>query len=106
MIMLATGLLMGVMAAISLDDDAWVGQLVGAAAVTLPAIGIVLGVAVVVMGVAPRAFGLVWAYVTYVGVVGCSPRCCPTVGPLRGGRGHAPHASRRLRLRHTLLRHG
>ena len=37
---------------------------------TLPAVGIILGVAVVVMGVAPRAFGLVWAYVTYVGVVG------------------------------------
>ena len=50
--------------------DAPSPQLVGATAVTLPAVGIVLGVAVVVMGVAPRAFGLVWAYVTYVGVVG------------------------------------
>jgi len=68
--MLAAGLLMGAMAAVSLDDDAWVGRMVGAAAVTLPAVGIVLGVAVVVMGVAPRAFGLVWAYVTYVGVLG------------------------------------
>ncbi|WP_421742359.1 ABC transporter permease [Cellulomonas sp.] len=75
--MLAAGLLMGVMAAISLDDDAWVGRMVGAAAVTLPAIGIVLGVAVVVMGVAPRAFGLVWAYVTYVGVLGMFARLLP-----------------------------
>jgi ABC-2 type transport system permease protein len=68
--MLVTGLLMGAMAAVSLGDQSYVGRLVGAAAVTLPAVGIMLGVAVVVMGVAPRAFGLVWAYITYVGVVG------------------------------------
>ncbi|MEZ0446656.1 ABC transporter permease [Cellulomonas sp. ICMP 17802] len=68
--MLVTGLLMGVMAAVSLGDQSFVGRLVGAAAVTLPAVGIILGVAVVVMAVAPRAFGVVWAYVTYVGVVG------------------------------------
>jgi ABC-2 type transport system permease protein len=68
-IMLLTGLLMGVTATASLGEDS-VGQLLGATAVTLPGVGIILGVAVVVMGVAPRAFGLVWAYVTYVGVVG------------------------------------
>jgi ABC-2 type transport system permease protein len=75
--MLAAGLLMGVMAAISLDDDAWVGRMLGAAAVTLPAVGIMLGVAVVVMGVAPRAFGLVWAYVAYVGVLGMFAQLLP-----------------------------
>lgn len=69
-IMLLTGLVMGLTANASLGDDGHVPELVGAAAVTLPAIGCVLGVATVVMGVAPRAFGLVWAYVTYVGVVG------------------------------------
>ena len=68
-IMLVTGLLMGLTATASLGERS-VAQLVGATAVTLPAVGIILGVAVVVMGVAPRAFGLVWAYVTYVGVVG------------------------------------
>ena len=68
-IMLVTGLLMGLTATASLGERS-VAQLVGATAVTLPAVGIMLGVAVVVMGVAPRAFGLVWAYVTYVGVVG------------------------------------
>ena len=69
-IMLVTGLVMGVTARVSLGEGAYVGQLLGAAAVTLPAIGIMLGVAVVVMAVAPRAMGLVWAYVTYVAVVG------------------------------------
>ena len=68
-LMLVTGLLMGVTATASLGERS-VAQLVGATAVTLPAVGIMLGVAVVVMGVAPHAFGLVWAYVTYVGVVG------------------------------------
>ena len=69
-IMLVTGLLMGLTATRVAGRARHVGQLVGATAVTLPAVGIMLGVAVVVMGVAPRAFGLVWAYVTYVGVVG------------------------------------
>jgi ABC-2 type transport system permease protein len=69
-IMLLTGLLMGVTATTSLGGDTSVAQLVGAAAVTLPGVAIVLGVAVVVVGVVPRAFALVWAYVTYVGVVG------------------------------------
>ena len=75
--MLVTGLLMGVMAAGSLGEDAYVGRLVGAAAVTLPAVGVILGVAVVVMGVAPRAFGLVWLYVTYVAVVGLFAELLP-----------------------------
>ncbi|WP_315093186.1 anibiotic ABC transporter [uncultured Cellulomonas sp.] len=75
--MLVAGLLMGLMAATSLGDDAYVGRMLGAAAGTLPAVGIVLGVAVLVMGVAPRAFGLVWLYVTYVGVVGMFAELLP-----------------------------
>ncbi|GEK22442.1 ABC transporter permease [Cellulomonas xylanilytica] len=69
-IMLLTGLVMGLTANASLGGDGHVPELVGASMVTVPAIACVLGVAVVVMGAAPRAFGVVWAYVTYVGVVG------------------------------------
>ncbi|MBO3085114.1 ABC transporter permease [Cellulomonas fengjieae] len=75
-ILVLTGLVMGLTAATSMGD-AYVGKLVGAAAVTLPAVGVVLGVAVVVMGAAPRAFGLVWAYVAYVGVVGLFAELLP-----------------------------
>lgn len=77
LMMLVTGVLMGALAAVSLGEGSWVGRLLGAAAVTLPAIGILLGLAVVVMGVAPRAFGLVWAYVAYVAVVGLFGQLLP-----------------------------
>ena len=77
LMILVTGLLMGAMAAVSLGDDAYVGRLVAAAAVTLPAIGIMLGVAVIVMAVAPRAFAAVWAYVAYVAVVGLFAELLP-----------------------------
>lgn len=69
-VMLVSGLVMGLTAAASLDDPSQVGVLVGAAAVTLPGIACVLGLAVLVYAAAPRALGLVWAYVAYVGVVG------------------------------------
>ncbi|WP_028046115.1 ABC transporter permease [Cellulomonas sp. URHE0023] len=70
LIMLVTGLVMGVTAASSLDGGVDVAELVGAAAVTLPAVGCMLGLAVLLVGLAPGAFGLIWAYVTYVFVVG------------------------------------
>ncbi|MCR6688324.1 anibiotic ABC transporter [Cellulomonas sp.] len=63
-----SGLVMGLAAARTLDDPDQVARLLGAAAVTVPGVLVVLGVAVVVLGWAPRAFGLVWAYVAYVGV--------------------------------------
>jgi ABC-2 type transport system permease protein len=63
-----SGLLMGLASAASLDDDSQVGSLLGAAAVTVPGVLVVLGVAVAVLGWLPRAFGVVWAYVSYVGV--------------------------------------
>ncbi|WP_426594108.1 ABC transporter permease [Cellulomonas sp. McL0617] len=69
-IMLVTGLAMGATAAGSLDGAVSVGQVVGGALVTLPAIGCMLGLAVLVLGLAPRVFGLIWAYVVYVFVVG------------------------------------
>ncbi|MBT0993270.1 anibiotic ABC transporter [Cellulomonas sp. DKR-3] len=66
--LVVAGLLMGVAAAAALDDDSQVGSLLGAAAVTVPGVLVVLGVAVAVLGWLPRAFGAVWAYVSYVGV--------------------------------------
>lgn len=67
--LLVGGLAMGATAAASLGDPDRLGQLLGACAVTIPGALLVLGVAVLVMGVLPRAFGLVWAYVAYVGVL-------------------------------------
>jgi len=69
-IMLVTGLVMGATAASSLDGGVSVWQVVGAAAVTLPAIGCMLGLAVLLLGLVPRALAVIWAYVTYVFVVG------------------------------------
>lgn len=66
--LVVAGLLMGLASAAALDDDSQVGSLLGAAAVTVPGVLVVLGVAVAVLGWLPRAFGLVWAYVSYVGV--------------------------------------
>lgn len=67
--LLVAGLVMGLTAAASLDDPDQVATLVGAAAVTIPGVLVVLGVAVLVLGFAPRAFAVVWAYVAYVGVM-------------------------------------
>lgn len=69
-VMLVAGLAMGLAGAGSLSDPSQLGTLLGAAAVTIPGVLCVLGVAVLVYGVAPRLLGLVWAYVAYVGVVG------------------------------------
>lgn len=68
--MLLAGLVMGVGSALVLDDPAQVGSLLGAAAVTVPGVLVVLGLATLVDGWAPRAGGVVWAYVAYVGLVG------------------------------------
>jgi ABC-2 type transport system permease protein len=68
--MLVTGVLMGAAGARSLDDPGQLGDLLGAAAVTLPGVLVVLGVAVLLLGAAPRAFPVVWAYVAYVGLIG------------------------------------
>jgi len=67
--LLVAGLAMGLTAAASLSDSSQVGRLVGAAAVTIPGVLCVLGVAVLVLGFAPRAFVAVWAYVAYVAVM-------------------------------------
>ncbi|MBD8059330.1 anibiotic ABC transporter [Cellulomonas sp. JH27-2] len=67
--LLVAGLVMGLTAAASLGDASRIVPLVGAAAVTIPGVACVLGVAVLVLGLAPRAFVVVWAYVAYVGVM-------------------------------------
>ncbi|MDM7830370.1 ABC transporter permease [Cellulomonas edaphi] len=67
--LLVAGVVMGLTAAASLDDDSQVATLVGATAVTVPGVLCVLAFAVLVLGCAPRAFPLVWAYVAYVGVM-------------------------------------
>lgn len=69
-IMLVNGLVVGLTSSASLPADLDVWDLVGASAVTLPAVGCMLGVAVLLVGLVPRAYGLVWAYVAYVFVVG------------------------------------
>ncbi len=66
--MSSAGLLMGLAAASSLDDAAWLGRLVGASLVQVPGVLVVLGVAAAVLGWLPRAFAVVWAYVAYTGV--------------------------------------
>lgn len=68
--LLVAGVVMGAGAAATLDDPAQLGRLVGAAAVTVPGVLVVLGLATAVLGLAPRATPLVWAYVGYVGTVG------------------------------------
>ena len=67
--LLVAGLVMGLTAAASLGDASQVAPLIGAAAVTIPGVLCVLGVAVLVLGLVPRAFVVVWAYVAYVGVM-------------------------------------
>jgi ABC-2 type transport system permease protein len=81
------GLVMGVTAASTLDRPALVAGLVGAAAAQLPALWTLTGVAVLVLGVAPRAFGLAWAYLGYVALTamlgGVLPEGSDVASPLR-----------------------
>lgn len=81
------GLVMGVTAASTLDDPSLVGRLVGAALAQVPALWAVAGAAVLVLGVAPRAFGLAWAYLGYVALTamlgGVLPDGSDVASPLR-----------------------
>ncbi|MBS4179065.1 ABC transporter permease [Lederbergia citrea] len=52
-----------------MDDGIAFGTLYGAAMVYLPAIWIMIGIAVLVAGVAPKLTGLIWLYLTYSFVV-------------------------------------
>lgn len=86
-VVLLGGLVMGVTAASTLDDPSLVGRLLGAALAQLPALGVVTGVAVLVLGLAPRAFGLAWAYLGYVALTamlgGVLPDGSDVASPLR-----------------------
>ncbi|KSW21842.1 ABC transporter permease [Cellulomonas sp. B6] len=68
--LLLAGLVMGVGAALALDDASQVGRLLGATAGAVPGVLVVLGVATAVAGLAPRAYTGVWLYVAYVGTLG------------------------------------
>ena len=69
------------------DDPALVARLVGAAGAQLPALAVVAGVAVLVLGAAPRAFGLAWAFLGYVALTamlgGVLPDGSDLASPLR-----------------------
>lgn len=81
------GLVMGVTAASTLDDPSLVGRLAGAALAQVPALWAVVGAAVLVLGFAPRAFGLAWAYLGYVALTamlaGVLPDGSDVASPLR-----------------------
>lgn len=81
------GLVMGLTAAATLDRPGLVAGLVGAALAQLPALWALTGVAVLVLGVAPRAFGLAWAYLGYAALTamlgGVLPEGADAASPLR-----------------------
>ncbi|HEY0217756.1 MAG TPA: anibiotic ABC transporter [Cellulomonas sp.] len=87
LVLLLGGLAMGVTAASSLDDPALVLRLVGAAAVQAPVVWCLVGLGALVLGAAPRLFGLVWAYVGYVTLTsllgGLLPDGSDLLSPLR-----------------------
>lgn len=67
---LAGGAGAGLSAALVLDEPSRVGQQVVAALATLPAVFVVLGVAALGVGVAPRMAGAAWGVLAFVAVVG------------------------------------
>ncbi|MEE6280422.1 ABC transporter permease [Georgenia sunbinii] len=68
-VLLALGLGMGLGAGWSLSDMSWVGAAVGAALSYLPATAVLVGVAALLFGVAPRAAGWAWAPLGFAVVV-------------------------------------
>ncbi|RVW03675.1 ABC transporter permease [Rhodococcus spongiicola] len=70
LIVLATGIVMGITAAVTLDDGSMFGRLVGAAANGLPATLSVVGLTAAVYAWFPRLLAVVWAYLGYMLVIG------------------------------------
>ncbi|RVW03799.1 ABC transporter permease [Rhodococcus xishaensis] len=70
LIVLATGIVMGITAAVTLDDGTMFGRLVGAAANGLPATLSVVGLTAAVYAWFPRLLAVVWAYLGYMLVIG------------------------------------
>lgn len=69
-LLLASGLATGVGAALSVGDGRLVAQMVGATVAFSPAVWVVLAVAALLYGAAPRALPAVWALVGYALIVG------------------------------------
>ena len=68
--LLAAGLGIGLSGASSMGDAAMVGKLVGASLAYLPALWVTAGVAVVLVGLAPRVAALAWVVPLYAFLVG------------------------------------
>ena len=64
-----TGLGIGLGAAYSMDDAAWVAASVGATVSYLPAVAVVIGVGALLVGWLPRVTGWAWALVGFAAVV-------------------------------------
>lgn len=64
-----TGLGIGLGAAYSMDDAAWVAASVGAGVSYLPAVAVVIGVGALLVGWLPRVAGWAWALVGFAAVV-------------------------------------
>ncbi|MFI7679231.1 ABC transporter permease [Actinophytocola sp. NPDC049390] len=68
--LLAAGLGIGLSGASSMGDAAMAGKLVGASLAYLPALWVIAGVAVVLVGLAPRVAALAWVVPLYAFLVG------------------------------------
>lgn len=69
-VVLTAGAAFGLVAAVVLDDPALVGRCLLAAAATVPALWVVLGITVLVVGSLPRLAEAAWGVVAVVAVVG------------------------------------
>lgn len=87
LMVLLGGLVMGATAAGTLGQPDLLGRVVGAAAAHVPALWVVTGASVLVLGLAPRWFGLAWAYLGYVALTamlgGLLPDGSDLLSPLR-----------------------
>jgi ABC-2 type transport system permease protein len=69
-LMLLAGFGLGLSASLALDDTEMLWRVLGASLVHVPAIWMIVAIAVALFGLAPRATLLVWVVIVYAGVVG------------------------------------
>jgi ABC-2 type transport system permease protein len=69
-LMSLTGFGLGLSASLALDDTEMLLRVLGASLVHVPAIWMIVAIAVALFGLAPRAILLVWVVIVYAGVVG------------------------------------
>lgn len=68
-IMTTVGLGFGIPTAIAMDDAGWLGKLLGAALVQVPAIWVAVGLAIALFGIVPRFIALAWLIPAYAIIV-------------------------------------